>query len=53
MSRSMPTRSRAAETAFDFDVVTDIAPRPSRKPDPVPEAPRVDPVRQPAKTAEA
>jgi hypothetical protein len=47
--------TRAAAAAFDFDVVTDVAPRPSRKPDPVPEtpAPNQGVALEPAKPAEA
>jgi hypothetical protein len=36
ISRST-TPSRATAAAFDFDVVSDLPPRPSRKPDPAPE----------------
>jgi len=39
MSRPNPTPARAAAAAFDFDVVTDVVPRPARKPDPAPECP--------------
>jgi len=38
MSRTSPRLTRAA--AFDFDVVSDTRPIPSRKPDPAPEAVR-------------
>ncbi len=38
MSRTSPLLTRAA--AFDFDVVSDARPIPSRKPDPAPEAVR-------------
>ncbi len=31
------THARAGEAGFDFDVVTDLPLRPSRKPDPTPE----------------
>lgn len=41
MSRSTPTLNRAltraAAAAFDFDVVTDVSPRPARKPEAAPE----------------
>jgi hypothetical protein len=55
MNRSTPTLARANAAAFDFDVVTDVAPRPSRKPDAAPEPAQPDPGarRAPAKTAEA
>jgi hypothetical protein len=54
MSRSTEMLTRAAAAAFDFDVVTDVAPRPSRKPDPVPEtpAPNQGVALEPAKPAE-
>jgi hypothetical protein len=38
MSR-IPGRSGDAGSAFDFDVVTDAPPPPSRRPDPTPPAP--------------
>jgi hypothetical protein len=55
MTRSTQTLARANAAAFDFDVVTDVAPRPSRKPDAAPEParPDQDAQRAPAKTAEA
>jgi hypothetical protein len=55
MSRSTPTLTRASTTAFDFDVVTDVTPRLSRKPDAAPEPARPDPgaQREPAKSAKA
>jgi hypothetical protein len=34
----MPARSTNAGSAFDFDVVTDVPPPPSRRPDPAPSA---------------
>jgi hypothetical protein len=43
MSR-IPGRSIAAGSAFDFDVVTDVPPPPSRRPDP---APRSEPAPAP------
>lgn len=36
MSRSTQTHNRAAAAAFDFDVVTDVPPRPARKPQAAP-----------------
>jgi hypothetical protein len=54
-SRSMPAITRTAAAAFDFDVVSDDAPRPSRKPDPAPETARAEPgtAREKAKVEES
>ena len=42
MSRSTQTLTRAAAAAFDFDVVTDVSPRPARKPETTPEIAQPD-----------
>ena len=48
-SRSMPPLTRTAAAAFDFDVVSDVSPRPVRKPDVALEPARPDPAREKAK----
>jgi hypothetical protein len=55
ISRSTQTAIPARAAAFDFDVVSDAPVRPSRKPDPAPEAAPPEPrlPRETAKTAEA
>jgi hypothetical protein len=50
-STQIPTRARAA--AYDFDVVTDVTPRPARKPDAVPDTAHPKPGPAPATTAKA
>jgi hypothetical protein len=35
MSRTNPMLNRASAAAFDFDVVTDVPPKPARPPEPV------------------
>ena len=54
-SRSMPPITRTATAAFDFDVVSDDAPRASRKPDPAPKTARAEPgaAREKAKAEES
>jgi hypothetical protein len=54
MTRSTQILKRPHPAAYDFDVVTDVTPRPVRKPDVVPEAAHSnpDPVSEHAKPAE-
>jgi hypothetical protein len=51
-SRSTQTLTRTTTAAFDFDVVSDVAPRPSRKPDAVTETarPKLGAAQEKAKT---
>jgi hypothetical protein len=55
MSQSTQPLTRAHAAAFDFDVVTDVSPRPPRKPEASPEtaAPDPGPSLEQAKPAEA
>jgi len=55
ISRSTQTRTGAPAQAFDFDVVTDVPARPSRKPDQKAAAapPEAAPLREKPATAEA
>jgi hypothetical protein len=55
ISRSTQATIRVSAAAFDFDVVSDAPPRPSRKPDPAPQpaASEPRPEREAAKAAEA
>jgi len=54
ISRSTQTRAGAPAQAFDFDVVTDVPVRPSRKPDQAAAAPpEAGPLREKPATAEA
>jgi hypothetical protein len=48
-SRSTQTLTRTAAAAFDFDVVSDVSPRPVRKPDVAPDSAQPDPAREKAK----
>jgi hypothetical protein len=53
MSRILGRSIEAAVSAFDFDVITDVPPPPSRRPDPAPRTEPAPPQAQPSEHASA